>query len=294
MRKFKKIIFTFILTFMFVINIEAQTCIIGDYEFDVEPGNIKVKIISFSKPDIEEHIKERIDDGNMTVISEDVFVSSSGCPKEDEVEIKFSNDGRTMNLSKIDKKQSSTTPECTEEKCQDLGGCSGYTYKESCQGNDFYSCIWNKNQFGEYCNTDKLVYVRCGDSFDIPHEAPKIISFIIALLKVAIPIILIFVAVLSLLKAVGASNEDEIKKAQKSLVRKIASAVLAFFVITIVQFVIMKVADSAETNDISSCLSCFMNNDCDGVAYYKTNVGGTYLCTELGGSKSTFTCPGNS
>lgn len=180
------------------------------------------------------------------------------------------------------------------EKEQDLGGCSGYTYKESCQGNDFYSCVWNKNQFGEYCNTDKLVYVRCGDSFDIPHEAPKIISFIIALLKVAIPIILIFVAVLSLLKAVGASNEDEIKKAQKSLVRKIASAVLAFFVITIVQFVIMKVADSADANDISSCLSCFMNNDCDGVAYYKTNVGGTYLCTELGGSKSTFTCPGNS
>lgn len=157
--------------------------------------------------------------------------------------------------------------------------------KYACENDEYFACIWNDNEFGEYCNVDKLLYVRCADSFDIPYQAPSIISFLITLLKVAIPIILIFVAIISLLKAVGAANEDEIKKAQKSLIRKIVAAVLAFFVISIVQFVIMKVADTADADDISSCLSCFMNNDCGNTLYYKTNVGGTYFCTDSSGTK---------
>lgn len=173
----------------------------------------------------------------------------------------------------------------------DHGGCSGYNNPRSCKKNEFYSCIWNDSEFGQYCNTDKLVYVKCGKSFDIPYQAPKIISFLITFLKVVIPIVLIFVGILSLLKAVGAANEDEIKKAQKSLVRKIAAAVLAFFVISIVQFVIMKVADSRDIDDISSCLSCFMNNDCDGVAYYKNNVAGNNVCYKLDGTNEEFDCP---
>ena len=129
--------------------------------------------------------------------------------------------------------------------------------------------------------------------FDIPYQAPEIISFIITLLKTSVPIILIFVSLVSLLKSLGAPNEDEIKKAQKSFVRKVTASILAFLVITIVQFVIRKVADSSDSASVSTCLSCFMNNDCDGAAYYKTNVGGTYLCTKLDGSGTTFECKGN-
>ena len=213
--------------------------------------------------------------------------TQSECPTSDEAKISFIDSRRTFYVAG----EGETFK--TNGKDDDAGSCAGYTDEFSCQENKFYSCIWNVNEFGKYCNTDKLIYIRCGGSFDIPYEAPEIISFIIALLKTAVPIILIFVSLVSLLKSLGAPNEDEIKKAQKSFVRKITAAILAFLVITIVQFVIRKVADSSDSSAVSTCLSCFMNNDCDGAAYYKTNVGGTYLCTELSGSKKTFTCPGN-
>ena len=182
------------------------------------------------------------------------------------------------------------------QKDKDMGGCSGYTDgKSACENNAYYSCIWNETEYGDYCNTDTLLYVSCGDAFDIPHQTPSLISFLVNLLKIATPIILIFISVITLLKALAASKEDEIKKAQSSLIKKVIAAVMVFFVISIVQFVIMKVADSSETDNISKCLTCFLNNDCEDSIYYKTNVAGTYTCTYVSGDKKgeSFTCKGN-
>ena len=158
-----------------------------------------------------------------------------------------------------------------------------------------FSCIWNETKYGNYCNTDNLLYVTCGDAFDIPHQAPVIISFIVNFLKILTPILLIVLSIISLFKALSSSSEDEIKKAQKSLIKKVIAAVMVFFVVSIVQFVVMKFADSTETDNLSSCLSCFLNGDCGNTTYYKTNVhgAGTYLCKKLEGDKSTYTCPGN-
>ena len=186
-----------------------------------------------------------------------------------------------------------------EEKKQNLGGCSGYSYEKSCEHNKYYSCIWNENEFGTYCNTDKLIYVQCGDAFDIPHQAPAIISLAVNLLKIATPIILIIVSVIALLKATAASNEDEIKKAQKGLIRKVIAAVMVFFIISIVQFVVLKVADTdnskgaSEADNLSTCLSCFLNNDCSANAYYKTSVFGKYECTYFKDPKNPKKCEGN-
>ena len=173
------------------------------------------------------------------------------------------------------------------------GSCLEYTTEQACEHNEYFACIWNETEFGNYCNTDQLMYVQCGDAFDIPYQTPELISFAVNLLKIATPIILVIVSIITLIKALTNSNEDEIKKAQKSLIRKIVAAVMVFFVISIVQFVTMKVADSSETDDISSCLSCFLNNDCSSNIYSKTNVGGKYICKYLNGSKKTFTCEGN-
>ena len=172
------------------------------------------------------------------------------------------------------------------------GSCAEYTEKTACENNQYFACIWNESEYGNYCNTDTLLYVACGDAFDIPHQAPSLISFLVNLLKIATPIILIFVSVITLFKAIMASKEDEIKKAQSSLIKKIIAAVMVFFVISIVQFVISKVADSSDQGGMESCLSCFLNNDCESSVYYKTNVGGTYICTYIDGS-GTFTCEGN-
>ena len=165
--------------------------------------------------------------------------------------------------------------------------------KSKCQiGTDDYACVWNDKY--NFCNTDKLVYVRCGDAYDIPEQVPALLSFAVNLLKIITPIVLIIVGIITLLKALTASKEDEITKAKNSLVKKIIAAVLVFFVISIVQFVTLKVADDSEKDSITSCLKCFLNNECDS-AYYKTNVGashtggwsaqdvegGKYICTYL-------------
>lgn len=173
------------------------------------------------------------------------------------------------------------------------GSCAEYTEEKSCEQNAYFACIWNETEYGNYCNTDKFMYVQCGGAFDIPYQVPGIISFVVNLLKIITPIVLIVVSIISLVKSLASSKEDEIKKAQKSLVRKIISAVMVFFIVSIVQFVIMKVADTGETDDISSCLSCFLNNDCQNTIYYKTNIGGIYNCQYLSGDKSTFACKGN-
>lgn len=179
------------------------------------------------------------------------------------------------------------------------GSCVEYTTEKSCEQNNSFACIWNETPYGNYCNTDTLQYVQCGDAFDIPRQVPEVFSLVVNLLKIAAPIILIIVSIISLLKALSASNEDEIKKAQKGLIRKIIAAVMVFFVISIVQFVVLIVADTdnsngpSEADNVSTCLTCFLNNDCGNSLYYKTNVGGTYICKYLQGSKSTFTCKGN-
>lgn len=171
----------------------------------------------------------------------------------------------------------------------DGGSCAAYTEKQSCEHNNYFSCIWNETEYGSYCNTDKLLYVSCGGAFDIPDQAPELISFAVNFLKILAPIILVVMSIISLVKAISSSNEDEMKKAQKGLVRKVIAAAMVFFIVSIVQFVIMKVADTAESDDISSCLSCFLNNDCENTLYYKTNVAGKYMCTRLE-TKELFVC----
>ena len=60
---------------------------------------------------------------------------------------------------------------------------------------------------------------------------------IIPLIQIGIPIILIILGMLDLGKAVMASKEDEIKSAQKLLIKRCAYAVAIFFVVLIVQLV---------------------------------------------------------
>lgn len=60
---------------------------------------------------------------------------------------------------------------------------------------------------------------------------------IIPLIQVGIPIILIVLGMLDLGKAVVASKEDEIKSAQKMLIKRAIYAVAIFFVVLIVQLV---------------------------------------------------------
>ena len=83
---------------------------------------------------------------------------------------------------------------------------------------------------------------------------------IIPLIQIGIPIILILLGMLDLGKAVMASKEDEIKAAQKLLVKRLVYAVAIFFVVLIVQ-VVFGLLDTTENSEIKgnsqSWVSCW-------------------------------------
>lgn len=170
--------------------------------------------------------------------------------------------------------------EYTTNACDRDNNCD-----KSCEHNTKFACIWNETKYGDYCNTDNLLYVTCGGAFDIPDRIPKITSFLVNLLRIATPIILIIVSLISLVKALAASKEDEIKKAQQSLIKKMIAAALIFFVTTIVKLVVSIAADSGEADDVSTCIDCFLNNDCSNNIYYKTAIGSQYFCTFIEGEE---------
>lgn len=76
----------------------------------------------------------------------------------------------------------------------------------------------------------------------------NIVKAVVGLIQFGIPIVLILMGVIDLGKAVLSSKEDEMKKAQSTLIKRIIYAVAVFLVVTIVTLVMNIVADS-ETND---------------------------------------------
>ena len=82
---------------------------------------------------------------------------------------------------------------------------------------------------------------------------------IIPLIQIGIPIILIILGMLDLGKAVMASKEDEIKSAQKLLIKRAIYAVAIFFVVLLVQLVFGLVADNSAgaANEATNWTSCW-------------------------------------
>ena len=73
---------------------------------------------------------------------------------------------------------------------------------------------------------------------------------VIPLIQIGIPIVLILLGMIDLGKAVIASKEDEIKKAQGMLIKRLIYAVAVFFVTSIVVLVLGIFVSSGASNDI--------------------------------------------
>ena len=64
---------------------------------------------------------------------------------------------------------------------------------------------------------------------------------------------------ITLIKAIISSKEDEIKKAQMSFVKKLIVGALVFFVFVIVKLLVSVAGDAGKTPDIIDCANCFLN-----------------------------------
>ena len=200
----------------------------------------------------------------------------SECPTEEEAKISILNGGLTFYVANINETLGSNASKV----------CYEIKDPTSCKVSKDYACVWVENEKaagdqGGYCNVDNLLYVGCGGAGDIPVQVPSLISMLVNMLKIATPIILIFISMVTLFKALVAQKEDEIKKATNSLVKKIIAGALVFFVVAIVQYIISVVAEDDYYEGFESCLDCFLNNSCETNTYYKTVVSGEEMCTFL-------------
>lgn len=92
----------------------------------------------------------------------------------------------------------------------------------------------------------------------------RFLGRIFAILKILIPVIIIAFGVFDLFRSVIASKDDEIKKSTKSLIMRIVSGVIIFFVPTIINVIFSLVDDwNKYATDYSVCTRCIMNpNKC--------------------------------
>ena len=171
----------------------------------------------------------------------------------------------------------------------DVSSCAGFVDPKECRAgktanNGNFGCAWNEKY--KFCSPNGLAYLSCGsgntNAHDIPEMVPRLVSYFIVILKTATPIILIIMGMVQIIKAIASSNEDEIKKSKSSLIKKLIAAVLVFFSISIVQFVVDQVVDEDEKGSFGACLKCFINNDCDGSTYYIDGYGKCYYLSNKG------------
>lgn len=100
----------------------------------------------------------------------------------------------------------------------------------------------------------------------------QIVGIILLVAKIVIPILLIIWGMLDLGKAVVAAKDDEIKKATKSLAMRAISAVIIFFIPTLVNVVfgmISNFSDSGAKEDWDICRKCITSpndGECSGYA----------------------------
>lgn len=177
----------------------------------------------------------------------------------------------------------------------DANNCAGFRTESACkvgQTKDAgkFGCAWNEQY--EFCSPNGLAYLSCGSedsiAYDIPVMVPRLASYAITALKTITPVILIIIGMFQLIKAITSQNEDEMKKARSSLIKKLIAAVMIFFLVAIVQFVVKQVADDAEQSSTEACFDCFINNNCTNAMYYTDGYGN---CYSVKTNKKLDSCP---
>ena len=103
----------------------------------------------------------------------------------------------------------------------------------------------------------------CGNGFEFMGILPYITSTVVMLIQVIVPIILIIMGMLDLGKAIVQQKEDDIKKGQATFIKRVIAAVIIFLIVAIVKLVINLVTTGETSDQITSCISCFVSGDCN-------------------------------
>lgn len=102
---------------------------------------------------------------------------------------------------------------------------------------------------------------------EIDYLIPTLTSTFITIIKILVPVMLIFLGMLDLAKAVIGSDEKAMKECQSRLIKRFIYAVLVFLVVTLVQVVFGFIAtastksgtDIGANDNLMKCVCKFVN-----------------------------------
>lgn len=112
--------------------------------------------------------------------------------------------------------------------------------------------------FQDFCDTPN------GQIYDIVN----LVGIVVTIIQIAIPILLIILAMIDLGKMVVTSKDEDRKKVQGLMIKRIISAIAVFFLIGLVKMVVnlLNVNESSETgHSVNSCLKLISNPDFNNV-----------------------------
>lgn len=150
---------------------------------------------------------------------------------------------------------------------------------------DRYSIVYisdnNYNIVRRECTTSYVAppydtkTITCGNVKGIPRGLTFFSRSAVSIIKLLVPVILIVLGIIDMLRASSANDEKIMKDATSKFIRRIVAAILVFFVVSLIQFVVKTISNSAkesnnedvenDANNIMSCISCFISDKDDCV-----------------------------
>ena len=104
----------------------------------------------------------------------------------------------------------------------------------------------------------KTVYVTCGSIKSLPKKILQLSNTIVNIMQVAVPIVLVLFGMIDLIKAISSGKDDDIKKSQGVLIKRLILGALVYFIVVIVKLLLSVIGGN--TDGIWNCVQCFISN----------------------------------
>ena len=164
--------------------------------------------------------------------------------------------------------------------CTQVGSCERYSFDTlSSQGavittgstitmEDGTTYYYNSIQSGNSSNEESSNNNSNASDIDVEDSATcgrlkeplMFIGNIVLVVKIAIPIIIIALGMMDFFKAITGSKDEEIKKAAKSFVLRVAAGAIIFFIPTVISVVFSLISSWADLKgEFNACQKCILN-----------------------------------
>lgn len=90
----------------------------------------------------------------------------------------------------------------------------------------------------------------------IPGEVKNIVHMIYLAIQILTPLLLVIFGAVDMIRALTQQKEDEIKKAQSGLIKKVIVAIIVFLVLTIAQWVVQLASTATGDTDNGWVCAC--------------------------------------